>query len=76
MEKIKTSTGIEVDAIFINDYDNGSKLFYSQDRLVITTDDNVEIDNVCILPTIIRLKERAELYNEIKQNQLESQTNQ
>lgn len=76
MEKIKTSTGIEVDAIFINDYDNSSKLFYSQDRLVITTDDNVEIDNVCILPTIIRLKERAELYNEIKQNQLESQTNQ
>lgn len=76
MEKIKTSTGIEVDAIFLNDYDNDSKLFYSQDRLVITTDDNVEIDNVCILPTIIRLKERAELYNEIKQNQLESQTNQ
>ena len=72
-EQITTRDGIKVDAIFLNDYEQG-KLFYAQERLVITGDNNVVIDSVDIINTIQHLKDTVDLINEFAQSAMECQS--
>ena len=70
--KTKTDTILEVDAVFINDYEEGSKIFFCQDKLVITDNDNNVIDSLDIISIINNLRERFDEYNMHIQSQMES----
>ena len=67
MEKIKinlpSGSFLTVDAIFINDYEENSKIFFSQDRLAITDKENNVIDSYDINPIIGKLRKRFDDYN-------------
>ena len=66
-EKIRvqtnTGTALEVDAVFINDYEEGSKIFFCQDKLIITDDNNIVVDSLDIISIISVLRERFDKYN-------------
>lgn len=75
-EKIKvqtnTVTTLEIDAVFINDYEEGSKIFYCQDKLIITDDNNIVVDSLDIISIISVLRERFDEYNMHLQSQMEA----
>lgn len=68
MEKIKVQlqggTFLNIDATFINDYEEGSKLFYCQDKLAITDENNNVIDSYDIIDVIGILRKRFDEYME------------
>lgn len=67
MEKIKVlqgGTSIEIDATFINDYQEGSKIFYCQDKLAITDENNNVISSYDIIPVIDILRIQFNKHNE------------
>ena len=72
--KVRTNTGtiLEIDAVFINDYEENSKIFYCQDKLIITDDNNVIVDSLDIISIISVLRERFNEYNIHLQSQTES----
>ena len=61
--KTKTDTILEVDAVFINDYEEGSKIFFCQDKLVITDNDNNVFDSIDVGNIMSILRDRFNDYN-------------
>ena len=72
--KVKTNTDtiLEVDAVFINDYEEGSKIFCCQDKLVITDNDNNVVDSIDVVNLISILRGRFNDYNMHLQSQMEA----
>ena len=71
-EQITTRDGFKVDAIFLNDYEQG-KLFYVQERLVITGDNNAVIDSIDIINTIQHLRDIVDSIDEFVPSVIECQ---
>lgn len=51
METILTKNGLKLSAIFIKEYPNG-KLFFCQERIVITNLDNNELSSIDIIDIV------------------------
>ena len=68
MEKIKTLKGLVIDARFVEEYPHG-KLFFAQERLVVTDLENNELANIDVIELIMKIKQPIQVF-ELKEDEI------